>query len=108
MRKTNKQIIFVSWFFPTDKEEVRVYMSGTPIGSRISAVCWSKIRIKPGEICYFGTMKGLNFDKRFQASWVSSTASWESSTDCPTLFAKNGENVWWNQEKCLSLHRQNF
>jgi len=63
-------------------------MSGTPIGSRISAIFRSKIRIKPGEICYFGTMKGLNFDKRFQASWVSSTASWESSTDCPTLFAK--------------------
>ena len=57
-------------------------MSGTPIGSRISAIFRSKIRIKPGEICYFGTMKGLNFDKRFQASWVSSTASWESSTDC--------------------------
>jgi hypothetical protein len=33
-------------------------------------------------------MKGLNFNKRFQASWVSPTASWESSTDCPTLLQK--------------------
>ncbi len=68
-------------------------MSGTPIGSRISAIFRSKIRIKPGEICYFGTMKGLNFDKHFQASWVSSTASWESSTDTPTLFA-NALDLW--------------
>lgn len=82
-------------------------MSGTPIGSRISAIFWSKIRIKPGEICYFGTKNRLKFNKRFLASWVFPTASWESSTDCPTLFAKIGENVWWNQEKCLSLHRLN-
>ena len=82
-------------------------MSETPIGSRISAIFRSKIRIKLGQKRNFGIKKGYKSTKRFLVSWVFPTASWESSTDCHTLFAKNGENVWWNQEKCLSLHRLN-
>ena len=68
-------------------------MSGTPIGSRISAISRSKIRIKLGQKRNFGIKKGYKSTKRFLVSWVFPTASWESSTDSPTLFA-NALDLW--------------